>query len=200
MLERLIATGFLTRETDLRALHQAYRGRAYHNLDHLQEMLEQLADHPTPPVDDVGFHLALLYHDFVYRAGKRDNEERSVTALLRQMIHHDHPPGRQKRVRELILATKHHRPSPTDDGDEALLIDLDLAVLARPREGYETYAAAIRKEYWKYPGFLYRRGRLAALRGILANDYIYRTDYGRATYEERARRNVNWEIIKLGGE
>ncbi len=199
LLDELIAENYLDEQTDIQAIHRAYRGRAYHNLDHLSEMLQQLSLHPLKPADEVGFSLALLYHDFVYRAGRKDNEERSATVLSRQMIHHDHPPGRQKRAKELIMATRSHRPSPHDDGDEALLIDLDMAVLARPREGYENYAAAIRKEFRLYPGFLYRRGRLATLRRFMDTDYIYHTDYGRTTYEDMARRNIGWEIIQLGG-
>ena len=97
------------------------------------------------------------------------------------------------------MATKAHRPSAEDDGAEAWLVDLDLAVLARSEQGYQEYIQAIRKEFWIYPGFLYRPGRIKVLRHFLDMEFIYNTPYGRQQFEEQARKNLAFELRQLEG-
>lgn len=178
-------------------VEKAYAGRAYHNLDHLEEMLSDLPQH-APPRDSLIFGVALIYHDIVYKPTRSDNESRSAESAARALRQSGGiEDSRIERCSQLIMATKHHRPSSQDDGDEALLIDLDLTVLARSPEGYDRYRAALRKEFWMIPGFVFRNRRRAVLTSFLDRPHIYHTDYGRAHYEPPARENLWRELREL---
>lgn len=181
------------------AIAADYSGRAYHNLDHLREMIGHLHASSTgiAPAAAPLFGLALIYHDVVYRAGRSDNEARSADRLVADLQPHGLSAADANYCRRLVMATKHHVPSASDKGDEALLIDLDLAVLARPANGYDEYAAAVRQEFSLFPGFLYRRGRKKALRHFLDQPAIYRTPHFRSLWEERARENMERELAGL---
>src|SRR5690606_27903307 len=64
------------------ALEAAYATppRAYHNFDHVREVLRHHADVAAGPgwAQPVETFLAVLYHDAVYEAGRGDNEVRSA--------------------------------------------------------------------------------------------------------------------------
>lgn len=181
------------------AIAADYSGRAYHNLDHLREMIGHLHASSTgiAPAAAPLFGLALIYHDVVYRAGRSDNEARSADRLVADLQPHGLSAADADYCRRLIMATKHHVPSASDNGDEALLIDLDLAVLARPAAGYTTYAAAVRQEFSLFPGFLYRRGRKKALSHFLNQPSIYQTAHFQDLWEQRARENMERELAGL---
>ncbi|MCP9234478.1 hypothetical protein [Lewinella sp. JB7] len=187
---------------DWKNIKRAYAGRPYHNLSHLDEMLlhrkrYEAAGGP-PPADPLIFGVALIYHDIVYQPTRNDNEARSAQSAVK-MLRRDPAidAGRTDRCRQLILSTKTHQPSPVDDGDEALLIDLDLAVLARTPDAYDRYTAAVRKEFWMIPGFVYRTGRNKILTTFLDRPHIYHTAFGRREYEAQARENLWRELRNL---
>lgn len=192
---------FNSRATDQWAVvSRHYAGRAYHNLAHLQEMIDHL--HAAPgggprPLRPHYFALCLIYHDLIYRAGRSDNEAKSATALQRELAAINAKPDDQAYCRRLIMATKRHVPSSPKAADEALLIDLDLAVLARPRKGYLQYARAVRREFNWFPGIIYRRGRRKALSAFLAREEIYQTAYFREQMEAAARTNLRYELEQL---
>ncbi|WP_020571654.1 HD domain-containing protein [Neolewinella persica] len=175
---------------------RAYAGRAYHNLDHLTEMLGHYHGIPTdlapaaPPI----FGIALIYHDIVYRAGRADNEARSADMAVVALEAAGVGTAGQAYCRDLIMATKTHRPQNKDEG---LIVDLDLAVLARPADGYDAYAHAIREEFSLYPGFLYRPGRKKALLHLINQPNIYYHPYFRESWEGPARKNLMREIEHL---
>lgn len=189
------------------AIANAYRDRAYHNLDHLREMLGHYQK--LPPELQIGdgdqginlpayFGLSLIYHDIIYVAGKNNNEARSAD-LLEQHLRRIETTGLALSFcRRLIMATKTHQPSAENSGTEALLIDLDLAVLARPTAGYDAYTKAVREEFRRYPDFLYKPGRRKALRHFLEQPTIYHTPHFREQWESLARANVARELEGLG--
>ena len=180
-----------------RNIKRAYAGRAYHNLDHLQEMIGHLDHHVPPKYPDI-FGFALLYHDIVYKPTRKDNEARSAASAARQLeIGGRTPSDCIQRCQELIMATREHLPSAQDDGDEALLIDLDLAVLARDPSGYDRYLAAVRREFWMVPGFVFRKARRQFLTTFLDRPSVYHTAYGRTHYEPAARENLWRELREL---
>lgn len=183
---------------DWPGVERAYRGRPYHNLDHLDEMLERLTEHPQRPVDDVIFATALIYHDVVYKPTRKDNEARSARKA-RGILESTRgiSQARIERCEQLIMCTKHHHPPHQDDGDGALLIDLDLAVLSRPTKGYERYRNAVRREFWMIPGFVYRKGRRKVLTSLLDRERIYHTDYAHEKHEGVARENLWRELRAL---
>ncbi len=186
-----------------RHVKRAYTSRPYHNLGHLEEMLDTLRKYEDaatfiPPADPPVFGLALVYHDIVYKPTRLDNEERSADSAAQALASSGAiAASRIERCRQLILATREHVPSPVDDGDEGLLIDLDLAVLARDAAGYDRYRAAIRKEFWMIPGFVFRKKRSDVLTRLLDRKAIYFTPYGQEILEPRARKNLWRELRNL---
>ncbi len=182
---------------------RAYAGRPYHNLAHLEEMLDALRKQEgaatfTAPADPPVFGLALVYHDIVYKPTRLDNEARSADSAAQALTALGTIAApRIERCRQLILATRKHLPSCDDNGDEGLLIDLDLAVLARGAAGYDRYRAAIRKEFWMIPGFVFRKKRSEVLTRYLDRETIYATPYGQKTYEAQARKNLWRELRNL---
>ena len=188
-----------TLDLNWKNVRRAYTGRPYHNLDHLNEMLEHLEHHRSAgnaPTDEGIFGMALVYHDLVYKPTRSDNEQRSAQAAEELLLAGNISLDRIAHCTALIMATKAHLPVPQHH-DANLLIDLDLAVLARDADGYDRYAAAVRKEFWMVPGFVFRKGRVKALNQFLDREHIYQTDYGRAEYEEQARENLWREVRSL---
>ena len=59
-------------------LRRAYASppRAYHNFEHVEEVMEHASSVPRWN-DPVAVALAVLFHDAVYEAGRSDNEARS---------------------------------------------------------------------------------------------------------------------------
>ena len=73
-------------------------------------------------------------------------------------------------------------------------VDIDLAILGSDRREYETYAAAIRKEYQFVRDPEYQKGRSLVLRSFLDRPFIYHTKRFREELELAARSNLEWEI------
>jgi len=78
-----------------------------------------------------------------------------------------------------------------------IFLDLDLAILGASSPEYDEYVAQIRKEYIHYSCEDYRAGRKAVLRGFLARQMLYFTDYFHQLYEIEARQNIQREIDSL---
>jgi predicted metal-dependent HD superfamily phosphohydrolase len=171
--------------------------RHYHDLSHLDEVLrgvDELADHAADP--DV-VRLAAWFHDAVYDPKRSDNEQRSAelatTVLTRMRV----DPARVDEVARLVLLTADHAVA-VDDRDGAVLCDADLAVLASDAARYATYAAAVRREYAHVPDADFAAGRAAVLRGLLAQEPLFHTPSGHASWEAAARANVTAELAALG--
>ncbi|TXF90552.1 hypothetical protein FUA23_05495 [Neolewinella aurantiaca] len=178
------------------AIAKAYDGRAYHNFNHLEEMLGHLPcllPSPAPAAEPV-FGIALIYHDIVYRAGRKDNEARSAVKAVAFLQKAGVSEAGQSRCHQLIMTTKTHAATTEE---EALLVDLDLAVLARDPAGYDEYTRAIRKEFGMFPDFVYRPGRKKALRHFLEKPYIYHGAIARGQWEDAARSNLERELGQL---
>lgn len=117
---------------------------------------------------------------------------------------HEQEPYRQS-VTLLINCTIHHRlPSPSSlppglpESDIAHFLDLDVAVLASPRDVYETYAQQIRREYAHVSTEDYKDGRGKVLHSFLERDKIFVGDeVGKTGWEKKARENLKWEIEEL---
>ncbi|WP_273443830.1 hypothetical protein [Neolewinella agarilytica] len=183
------------------AIKKAYEGRAYHNLNHLQEMIGHFpknAPFRLPESRQAAiFGIALIYHDIIYQAGRKDNEKCSADRAEAALLLAGASTAETDYCRSLIMATKTHQPDGPEANDQCLLIDLDLAVLARTPEGYDIYARAVRQEFSWFPDFLYRPGRKKALQHFLEQDFIYYTPMFREGYEDRARANLKREMTLL---
>lgn len=173
--------------------------RAYHNWQHIEAMLSamdgcrKLSEFATVSFDEV--EAAIFFHDAIYDARAKDNEEQSAALFRRHAVAGGMAPEPIDRVADMILATAAH--GPTDDISTRLLLDLDLAILGSPPQHYDAYVAKVRREYDFVPEDQWRPGRAAVLRRFLERPTIYQTDYFREQLEVPAGRNVSAEIESL---
>lgn len=170
-------------------------GRHYHNLQHLEHMFSELdavRDHIS---DFATVTFSVFYHDVVYDAASKTNEEKSAEFAASRMKRMNIDERTIEKVSEQIIATKTHHPS--DDPGTSYLLDADLSVLGKDREAYRDYTLKIRKEYAIYPDFLYKPGRRKVLQHFLGLESIFKTDEFKSKYESTARENIKWEIENL---
>ena len=191
-----LASGY-TDNTDLvselwNEIEAAYSAsnRHYHNLTHLSMMIGLAQTHREKILDYDTLLFSIFYHDLVYKATNKHNEEQSAEICAKRLSSLGVPQDQVDKCRLQILATKSHESS---DGDTNYLIDFDLAILSEPWQAYEQYVKAIRAEYAVYPGFLYRKGRKKVLSRFLKMKWIYKTDAFRNEREEKARTNLHNE-------
>jgi predicted metal-dependent HD superfamily phosphohydrolase len=99
-------------------------------------------------------------------------------------------------VARLVRLTETHTP---DDGDTngCALSDADLGILAAPRERYDEYVAAVRREYAHLDDDVFDAGRADVLRGLAAKPHLFHTAYAREKWEAAARANIERELGAL---
>jgi len=180
---------------ELRAAY-ATPPRAYHSFSHVEEVLRQFASVAAGPGwrRPVEVYLAILYHDAIYAAGRRDNEERSAE-LASAAIERFLPDAGidAARVASLIrLTAKHGRLLAGEVDDEAaLFLDCDMAILAAEPAVFDAYHRAIAIEYrGKLPGWLFEFNRRRFLKGLLARERIFLSDFFHARLDAAARSNL----------
>lgn len=178
-------------------LEALYRGgdRPYHSLAHIEECLARLDAWSEFVRCQPELEFALWLHDAVYQPGSAANEEQSADVAAVFAREFGLSQAFQERTRELILLTR-HGPAVLH-GDDALMVDIDMAVLASTEDRYDRYAAAVRSEYRSVSDAEWRNGRGAFLRGLLARPRIFYSVPG-ADLERDARTNIRRELVALG--
>jgi len=166
-------------------------GRGYHDLRHLTEVLDRIAELDPGASDEL--ILAAWFHDAVYD-GDRDDEERS--AFLAEIELADTAADAAE-VARLVRLTATHEPAD-DDFEGQTLCDADLGILAASPERYAEYAEGVRADYAHIDDEGFREGRLAVLEDLLGRDQLFHTDYARQVWEPRARHNLLAEMDTLG--
>ncbi len=166
--------------------------RRYHDVEHLAAVLS-IVDELAAPAE---VRLAAWYHDAVYDPRVADNEERSALLAVDALTRLGGQPPIVEEVARLVRLTATHDPSD-DDVNGRLLCDADLAVLARPWDGYQRYAAAVREEYRHVSDEDFRKGRAAVLRHLLGLPVLYRTPRLHERWEAAARANLTRELDAL---
>lgn len=170
------------------------KSRHYHNLNHLQDVIQQLTDSKDEEVWPV-FVLATVYHDIVYSVTAKNNEEQSARIAIERMQRMKVPADIVSHVGRCILATKRHELTGDKVIDE--FTDADMSILGREWGVYEQYAQQVREEYRIYPDLLYNPGRRKVLYSFLAMERIFKTDYFYDKYEQAARGNIKREADRL---
>lgn len=178
------------------AAHYEAEGRHYHNLAHVQYMLEMICSLPAGEYDKTAVQLAVWFHDVIYNPQRLDNEKQSA-AYARQCLAPWLPPALVDEVVRLILLTAGHETTATD-ANGSVLLDADLATLGADPAVYDRYSAAIRREYAWVPEEIYRRERAKLLARFLQKERIFNCDTFRERFEERARQNLRRELANLG--
>jgi predicted metal-dependent HD superfamily phosphohydrolase len=171
--------------------------RHYHNLTHLQVVLDGVDDLDGHAADPLACQLAAWYHDAVHE-GLPDDEERSARQAERDLPGLGLAPARVAEVARLVRLTVDHDPAP-DDRNGAVLCDADLAILAAAPDAYAAYTAAVRLEYQHVPDDAFRSGRATILQSLLDLPTLFRTPLGRTVWEAPARANLQAELRELRG-
>ncbi|XXZ16127.1 hypothetical protein WMF18_16060 [Sorangium sp. So ce315] len=201
-----VPDGLVLPEPLWRAVCTAYGepGRAYHNLDHVRDVLARVGEIAR----DVGWRrprevfLAALFHDAVYEPGRHDNEARSAElareAIARWLPDEQIDAGLVERL--ILLTARHGALAPADvDGEEALFLDCDMAILGSDPAAFDAYDRGIAAEYSAVPPELYAAGRRRFFEKLLAAERIFLSPYFRARLEERARDNLRRKLSAAPG-
>lgn len=178
-------------------IEEAYsqKGRHYHTLAHLENMLVELNNIKTEIQDWDTVLFSLYYHDVVYNVLKSDNEEQSADLAQKRMQAIEVLAPIIDTCHTQIIATKKHALS--DNTDTNYFTDTDLSILGKAPETYTLYTQQVRKEYSIYPDLLYKPGRKKVLRHFLDMDRIFKTDYFFNKYESAAKKNLQIELETL---
>lgn len=171
------------------------KGRHYHNLLHLENMFRELEEVIINISDFTALSFSVFYHDVIYDATSKANEEKSATKAEKRFAELHMHQDTISIISEQILATKSHQRS--DEGDTNYLLDADLSVLGKDFKTYMEYTQNIRKEYSIYPDFLYKPGRKKVLKHFLELESIFKTAYFKEKYEIQAKENIAAELRLL---
>ncbi|AWH86119.1 hypothetical protein HYN59_13810 [Flavobacterium album] len=172
------------------------KGRYYHNLSHLENLYTQLETCKSGIQDWDTLLFSMFYHDIIYKATAKDNEEKSAEAAVKALKAIGYSADKTDLCHSQIMATKSHTVS--DDNDTNLFTDADLSIVGSNWEDYAAYYKNVRKEYSIYPDFMYNPGRKKVLQHFLDMEHIFKTEFFRDNYEAKARENLKREIELLG--
>ena len=175
--------------------HYSEPHRAYHNLAHVLDCLEQFAPARHLAHDGISVEMAIWYHDAIYDPRAKDNEEHSADLAASVADELGLSASFKETVNALILATKKHDASLARDA--AVLVDVDLSILGRAPQRFDEYEHQIRQEYDWVPADVFAAGRSAVLETFLARPVIYNTELFRIKYEHQARENLKRSIQRL---
>jgi len=182
----------MTRD-DLIAAYAA-PNRAYHNLAHIEDCLDKLARvDGLSAAERAILTEAIWWHDVVYDPMRSDNEELSA-----QLAEQHVAPEIRAEVARLIRLTKTHQVEPNDRLG-AILISIDLSILAAEPSRYDAYAAAIRKEFSHVPDDAYRAGRADVLSRFAERAVIFPDAAFARCWDRKARDNLARELASLKG-
>lgn len=170
--------------------------RAYHNIRHVHEVLA----HYKNVAESVGWqnpkevYLAVLYHDAIYHAGRKDNEahsaEMAVAAVAKYLSKESIDAGKLAYLIEMTAKHGHLQPEELDE-DTRHFLDCDMAILGSESEQFLAYDKAIANEYrGKLPGWMFQFLRRKFLKGLLDSPRIFLSDLFHASHEAKARENI----------
>jgi len=188
-------------KTELSALYRQ-PGRHYHGLAHVEGLLALVSHHRTVLADPEAVEAAVWFHDAIYDSRRSDNEARSA-ALAEEKLGSRVEAVRLSRIVAMIEATATHAlPDLGDEAakrDAAFFLDMDLSILGAPKAAFDSYEAAVRREYAWVDDKAWRSGRAAVLKKFLARPHIFQTEAFRHRFEAEARRNIQRSIAALAG-
>ncbi len=169
-----------------------YSRRFYHNLTHIENLLSQLTEVKNKIEDWDVILFAAYYHDIIYEATSRKNEEKSADFAKKRLVELNFPDNQISKCVSIILATKVH--TLTKDSDTDYFIDADLSILGQTWTAYSDYSNQVRQEYSSYPNFIYNIARKKVLRHFLKMQTIFKTEYFINKFENKARENILKEL------
>jgi predicted metal-dependent HD superfamily phosphohydrolase len=170
--------------------------RAYHSIDHVHEVISHYQD----VAQSVGWqqpkevYLAVLYHDAIYQAGRKDNEALSAAmavAAVKKYLTDDAVDC--SKIHSLIELTAQHGRVQAQglDDDTKHFLDCDMAILGAEHSHFLAYDKAIAAEYrGKLPGWMFQFYRRKFLKSLLDSSRIYLSEKFFQSHEAKARANI----------
>lgn len=185
-------------------LRDAYASppRAYHNFAHVEAVLRHYEDVAAGPgwSQPAEVQLAVLYHDAIYEAGRKDNEARSAELAVEHISRWLPDRGIDAvRVAELInLTARHGSLKPEDvDRDAALFLDCDMAILAADPATFAAYDRGIAAEYRGHvPAWLFKLNRRRFLKALLGKERIFLSVWFHQRLDAQARINLRRAVTE----
>ena len=173
--------------------------RAYHNLEHINQFLQELEKYRDKINHLKALQLAAIFHDAVYVPSNQDkvqsNEQQSADLTENYLEKLGLPADIIQEVMSLILATKYHQ-TIRDNPDSSIFMDIDMLILGAPPDVYDHYVQAIRQEYAFLPDDVFNLHRKKLLQSLLQRK-IYLAPEMYNQYEEQARQNIERELKAL---
>ena len=170
-------------------------GRFYHNLTHIEAVLNHIQPFLLTAHNPVALQLAAWFHDVIYDAQRHDNEAQSALFAREILAKLGVSEDEISEVERLIMLTAGHETS-FSDLDGHILLDADLAILAEEPTQYDVYAQAIRLEYAHVGDEAYRVGRGHVLRRFGERPFLYYLPEHQS-WEAAARANLRRELSVL---
>ena len=167
--------------------------RHYHSVEHIEAVLRHLDTlRAATPVTQ----LAAFFHDAIYDPTAGDNEEQSAMLAIDRLSSLDIEPAVVSDVAAIIRATAGHQLPESPCPGMREFLDADLAILGAEFDLYQAYANAIRLEYGHMSDDDFRRGREQVLVHFHERPVLYFTEAGQGLWDERARKNLQIELIQ----
>lgn len=181
------------------AAHYRGPGRHYHGLAHIEALLALAHEYRAELADPEAVEAAIWFHDAIYDSRRSDNEARSAALAAGKLGAHVDPERLQHIVAMIEATATHALPDLEGSAkqDAAFFLDMDLAILGAPPALFDSYEAAVRREYSWVDAKAWRSGRVAVLKKFLARPTIFHTELFRRRFEEQARRNLSRSLASL---
>jgi predicted metal-dependent HD superfamily phosphohydrolase len=173
-------------------------GRVYHAWPHIvacvAEFRQMTFDNPRAVL------LALLFHDAIYVAGRKNNEAKSAELANRTLTElSDVSESEREEISAMILLTASHHAVGKPSLDAMKMLDIDLSILGAEWPIYQAYAAGVRREFCPVvvSDFKFNIGRLKFLRSVQQQTNIFLTEEMQSIREQAAKENIAREISEL---
>ncbi|NAS30663.1 hypothetical protein GTQ40_06745 [Flavobacteriaceae bacterium R38] len=174
--------------------HYSNPNRHYHNLNHVDNLIKQIEQLSLSKSDNAILINVALFHDVIYKAGRKDNEHKSAEFAANWLLKLNFGMVKSKMICDIIGSTNTHESS---EFLTQLFLDLDLSILGVNEDNYQEYTAQIRKEHIQIPDCLYKVGRKRFLKNMLSRKVIFFTSEYYEAYENLARKNLRNELNEL---
>ena len=146
--------------------------RHYHNLNHLNDVIDQINESKSKYSDKEYEKLMLtaLFHDCVYDPMKSDNEEKSADFFMECCS--DKSNSDILDVKQIILDTKtHNSTTPLSESFNKF----DMSIVERDFSELLEWENGIHEEFSVYPKEQYKEGRIKFLESLL-DKYTHNTE------------------------
>jgi len=170
--------------------------RHYHTFDHALDVAAEVMlagydvfiEHPREML------LAALFHDAVYIAGAKDNEEKSARVALDEIEVLEIKDIDTERVAKLINNTSKHFTDVNLSDEEAIFMDADIHSFAAPWEIFVSTQENVAKEFYADDTEdAIRQAKLNQIKFlsfVLELPHIFYSKRGRRVHEATTRENI----------